>query len=563
MKSKKRTSANPIIFKANMKIGEAGAEDDSVFLHDCFVHTADLDTLLNLNCSERIVLGRTGIGKSALLQYILHTKKTCIKIEPDELALNYITNSTILPFFESLGVRLDNFYQLLWRHILVVALLKDKYSITNETAKNSLFQKLSDVFSRDKTKQLAIEYIEKWGDKFWLETLSRVKEVTSKIEESLRSGIDLSNIGVPVTASGAQKLSVETKDEIVHRAQQIVNDVQLSALAKVYELLDDDIFNDHHKPYYIAIDRLDENWVDNQLRYKLIRALVETIKSFKKVRNVKIIIALRLDLLQRVIQETRDSGFQEEKYESLYLNLRWSKEQLVQLLNNRINFLLRKQYSGDNIKLEDIVPEKIIEQNFLDYMLDRTLLRPRDVIAFMNAYLARMVGQQKITSTQVYEAEIDYSNSRLRALFDEWNADYTNISEYYSLLRERESHFPLSKFSKDDVDNFAISLGSLDIADEMKISGEKYIDENRDPIWLLSKWAKILYRIGLIGIKLDTHTSVLWSYQADAVISEHQITLDSIIYIHPMFWRSLGIHAKNRKKGNHAKNSKKFITSLS
>ena len=54
---------------------------------------------------------------------------------------------------------------------------------------------------------------------------------------------------------------------------------------------------------------------DDGLKYKLIRALIETIKSFRQVRSVKIVVSLRLDLLQRVISETRDSGFQSEKYE--------------------------------------------------------------------------------------------------------------------------------------------------------------------------------------------------------------------------------------------------------
>src|SRR6185503_17299237 len=34
---------------------------------------------------------------------------------------------------------------------------------------------------------------------------------------------------------------------------------------------------------------LDENWIDDPTRYKLIRALIEAIKTFRSVQNVKII----------------------------------------------------------------------------------------------------------------------------------------------------------------------------------------------------------------------------------------------------------------------------------
>lgn len=553
MSTKKKSANNPFVFKAHMKIGEPGAEDDGAYLKDCFVHSSDLEVLLDTNAPQRIVLGRTGMGKSALLSRIMDSKKSCVNIDPDELSLNYIANSTILQFFESLGVKLDIFYQLLWRHTFVVTLLRDKYGIVNEQAKKTCLSRLSEVFIRDKTKKAAVEYIEKWGSSFWLETESRVKEVTSAIESSLKAGVDLSDLGVPISASGAQQLTSETKEEIAHRAQAVVNQVQIQALSKVFDLLDQDVFNDQSKPHYIIIDRLDENWIDDRLRYKLIRALMETIKHFKKVHNVKVIIALRSDLLDRVIQHTRDSGFQEEKYESLFLKLRWNKQQLQELLESRVNLLVRKQYSGQKIGLADIVPPKIIEQTFMDFLFDRTLMRPRDVIVFMNTYLARMEGQHKITTTLVHEAEAEYSKSRLRALFDEWNTDYPNIAEYYSLLQGREPHFALSVLEEQNVGNFALTLGAFEGIDPMIEIAVQYIEGTKSKDCFLARWSKTLYRIGLIGIKPDANSSTLWSYQADAVISEHQINPESIIYIHPMFWRGLGIHAKN---------SKRFIKSL-
>ena len=305
-----------------------------------------------------------------------------IEIEPSDLSLNYISNSNILQFFEALDVSLDSFYQLLWRHIFVVALIQKKYGITNETAKKNFFLKLTDLFNKDGTKKHAIEYVEKWGSSFWLETESRVKEVTNTIETNLKGSIDialLDKIG-SLSASNAQKLSTAEKEEVVSRCRSVVNGVQLQALSKVFDLLNEDIFINSHKPYYVVIDRLDENWVESSLRFKLIRALIETIKSFRNVNNIKIIIALRADLLDKVIQETRD-----------------------------------------------------------------------------------------------------------------------------------------------------------------------YINKNKDLLWFMARWAKVLYEIGMIGVKTVSHDAVLWAYQAKPILPVQQITNETAIYIHPMFWRALGTNAKNSK----------------
>jgi hypothetical protein len=48
------------------------------------------------------------------------------------------------------------------------------------------------------------------------------------------------------------------------------------------------------------------------LRLRLIRALIETCMDFAGVKNAKIIVALRSDLLDRVYRFTRDIAFLNE-----------------------------------------------------------------------------------------------------------------------------------------------------------------------------------------------------------------------------------------------------------
>jgi ABC-type ATPase involved in cell division len=67
-------------------------------------------------------LGRTGAGKTALLKQILRKHRdTSTELSPEALALNFVTNSSVIQFFEEAGVHLDIFYTLLWRHIITGA----------------------------------------------------------------------------------------------------------------------------------------------------------------------------------------------------------------------------------------------------------------------------------------------------------------------------------------------------------------------------------------------------------------------------------------------------------
>ncbi len=119
-----------------------------------------------------------------------------------------------------------------------------------------------------------------------------------------------------------KKLTEEQIHDVKKRANEVVSRLQIQKLNEILSLLAEYSFDDPQKNYYIIIDQLDDNWAENDTRYKFIRALIEEIKVFRKIKNIKIIAALRLDLLRSVFNITRGSGFQEEKYESYILDIK-------------------------------------------------------------------------------------------------------------------------------------------------------------------------------------------------------------------------------------------------
>ena len=535
-------SKNQFRFRRNDAIGAADAESDSEFLVDCFVDTGDLQTIRDCLSPKRLIVGRTGVGKSALLRELSRVEDHVIELAPEVLALNYLTNSTILKFFEGLGVQLDPFYSLLWRHIFTVELIRHKFNIRNEERKSEFISLLTSIFQRDRAKEKALRYLEEWGSHFWEETEYRIREFTTKLESDLSAAVSTAGLGPELSVSGAEKLTEEQRQDVIQRAQHVVSGVQIKDLHEIMKLLQEDIFDDPQERFYLVIDRLDENWADEQIRYKLLRALLEAVRSFQQIQCVKIVLTLRSDLLDRVFRNTRDAGFQEEKYESLALRLRWSKADLETLLDKRMSKLIRRQYTSGPVKVKDILPNTRKSVTAVDYVLDRTFFRPREAILFLNECLSRAEGKAQITWQNIQSAEVEYSRKRLRSLADEWHAEFPQLPYYTKILAKRRTPFYFRTLERKDIDNFVSALfeEQLDLDDPITKAVQQYMDSAMTWEVLLDYLIRILYQVGVIGVKPDTITSVQWSHLNQPTLSAAQLGADVHLYVHPTFWMVLG-----------------------
>lgn len=537
-------------FRIHDTVGGADAESDQAFLKECFIETGDLDILLDCTDHRRIVLGRTGAGKTALLTHLTDKgSKRVINIEPEGLALSYISNCTILQFVEGLGVNLDTFFKLLWRHVFTVEIIKAHFHLDGAQSMGGLIAWLQSIFN-DKKRQheKALSYLEKWGSSFWEQTDYRIKELTTKLENELQSSISSSVPHFGAKLKAGTELTREERANVVERARFVVNQVQIQELSQVLNLLDD-ILDDPQEPYYVVIDKLDENWIEERLRYPLVRALIETVRDFRRVVNAKVVVALRRDLIDRVIKLSRAAGFQEEKYESLYLELNWTRRQLVELLDRRINRLVRRSYTKQATSHKDVLPSSIEGKPVVDYMLERTLMRPRDVIMFFNACIRHAVNNPEISVRMLKEAEGEYSRGRLRSLADEWVGDFPDLMNLTALLKNRPDRFKVRDLTDDDCLDALIKLLAVKDRKDGQLSALLSRVE-ADPIQMpqFRNWAvSVFYRVGLIGLKLETFDAVAWSMTGRRSISASEINGGTRVTVHPCYWRSLGIKPTQRR----------------
>jgi hypothetical protein len=372
-----------------------------------------------------------------------------------------------------------------------------------------------------------------------------VKELTEKVENAVR--LELGGEIEKFKAGGQydKRLSVDKKSELVARVRKVINAEQLSELANVIEMLATIEHQDQQKTYYILIDRLDENWVDVSIRFKLIRGLVESLKAFRKIRDLKILVAIRSDVLERVVQETRDLTFQREKLDDYFVHIKWTKSLLRQLVELRIQSLFRKQYTQSPIGFDDIFPNHVGSNHPFDYMVDRTLMRPRDIIAFVNECLNEAQGNYEVTATIIKRAEIQFSTKRKDSLEQEWQSAYPSIKRLMNLLASKnQSLLTMNELcSSSDIDELAMAIYGADRVgfDPLFEISKAYCDDK--PSNALAKMiVSILYRVGAIGVKLQAGVRYQFSHLDHPLLAVTQIPDGDVpIRVHPMLYGTFRI----------------------
>lgn len=531
-------------FRRNANIGNPEAELDGQFLYECYVDNGNLEVIMDTSNPKMFVLGRTGTGKSAILLKIKNEKPNqTIVVTPETLALKHISNSTVIRFFEDLGVKLEPFYKLLWNHVFAVELIKAKYHVNTEESKRSFFQRILPL-KKDKKKERAIAYLEKWGETFWEETEYRIKEITEKIEQELKGAIEPTIKDVKLLSiKGGLNLTKEQKSEVIERGKKVVNEIQMRELNEVIDLISNDLLTDNQKPFYVVIDKLDEDWVEEKLRYKLIKALLIAAKDFSKVANAKIIIALRQDLMERVFRLTRGAGHQEEKYDALCINIRWKEDELIEILDRRIDMLVREHYTKHTVRLFRLLPNAIDKKDPIKYILDRTFMRPRDAILFLNRCIELCIDKPKITAKIIKEAEKEYSKKRFRSVADEWQDDYPSLLDFSKLLKRKASRFSLCEIKEQEIGEIVLEILIKDktTKGELWHMANRYFEGRTSHINLRNELFSIFYKVGFLGVKFDPSEETKWSFKNEVYINPSELSDNVKIYIHKAFWSILDI----------------------
>lgn len=536
--------SNPVIYNG-ARIGQISAEADDEFLFKCFVDHPALSEIRDSSSPKMILLGSTGIGKTAFLRMIERQSERCHNIELQELSLSYISNSDIISFLMAVEVPMDHFFQALWKHVICIEYIKLRFKVDSEAKSLNFWQRIRDRFGKNEPKRKALLYLERWERKFWVSFDESVREITQSLERQIQANFSSEIDRFKADVGYARKLSEERKSSLQQRLKKFVDADLLSELAQVINLLSEyDV--DAKVTNFVLIDKLDENWVSGKIRVHLIRALIEALKSLRRIHDLKVVVAMRSDVMEKVIYDTRNLGFQSEKYEDYVQRVVWSSDQLKSLVNKRINYLFSRKYDSSNVFFENVFTDKIQKEKTISYLIDRTLMRPRDMITFVNICLEKAAGKASINQHDVLSSERIYSENRKNALIDEWRPMFPGIEPSLRLLEGRRQYFNLYELNTTDFVNSALNLfyenpafskdGLVSLIDKVT-SGSGGVTQ----VDMILAWAERLYLVGAVGVNASPSLPVQWFFKSQRRIDKGSLDLQSKVRIHPMLFASLGI----------------------
>jgi len=351
-------------------------------------------------------------------------------------------------------------------------------------------------------------------------------------------------------ASRGGEESTQTKAQQVDRFQRIVNDTQLARLNKMMTVLDEDVLDSSQHYTYVVIDDLDRDWVDERIANDLIRCLFRTVLDLKRVQNLKVLVALRSNIFQE-LDFGRRGGGQEEKFRALVLQMRWTRFDLEGLLNQRVHI------AGERVGLTaHTIAELLPNANNamgkpLDYLLDRTLLRPRDAIAFANECLGLGIGKPKLAWVDIKNAEQPYSEKRLMALRDEWKETYPGIDKTFSAFRRSPARMSKQELTTrlDEImllpstPTFEGVRWMTNVTSSMWASGP-------DDSWfdLYQPVLRLLFVVGFLGCEGD-RSKVPVFFQDNPLFVDHESNIEraDAFFVHRTYHAGLDIRAAGER----------------
>jgi hypothetical protein len=540
--------------QSNANLGGEQAEADPL-LEFVFYRSGDYETIESRLDSRCFIIGRTGSGKSAAFQHLEETHgKKVIRITPEDLSLPYIVDLRVIRYLDSLDVNLDLLYTALWKHVLLVEIIRRRYNVDSPIAKQNFLEIIRDRVKRDPAKKAALDYLDEFGSSFWCETDERVREITETFEERIdaeaKARFGLPHAGVSAGSDSGTIMTTESRAEQADRFQRIVNQTQLARLNKMLNVLDEDILDTPHQSLYVIVDDLDREWVDERVANDLIRCLFKTVLDLKRVRHLKVLVALRTNIFHELDFGAR--GGQEEKFRSLVLQMRWSKRDLEELIDERVRYVSKLNDSG-LMAVDDLLPHTNNTRGCaFDYILDRTLMRPRDTISFINECLSIHSANGRLTWSDITRAEKSYSENRLFALRDEWKPTYPGIQEVLALFRD--AVVPLSKDQLGKYLDEAMLLLS-----DPNFQGVRWMTTLSESMWSStneSSWAdlyhplaKMLYEIGFIGFVQSPDKPVMYSYDnPDFANDFSNLENTKEFLVHPAYHLALNVTSVYARK---------------
>ena len=491
VRRKKDTERKNVELIRSIYMGHPDALRD-IDLHEYFVETKEFYDAIEGRRS--IFVGRRGSGKSANFQEICSSvsKKANhvnVKILPDDFQLQRIT-SFLRNNMQTPDSRLT--FQSIWNYVLATEILKSLVEGTNLLYQYQLVG--------DTNRGRLLEIYKGNQEIFEMDFGSRTVYALDSV----------------MSPNGQH--SFEEKNRFAEAALKSLRDYDLNRRLREFATTAKITF-------FVVADDLDKHWDTNTPQsIDLLVGLLAEIGKMQKFfgPHLRVAMFLREDIFNTLAKHDEDLPKRD------FLRMRWTESNLRHLVAVR---LAKKvgDMSDEEVWLT-VFPENVRNIEASQYILARSLPRPRDVLDFCQKAIdqAQINEHTHVTEQDILDGEKQFSDALFFSVSSEFKVQYPNLDEILFEFVE----FP-EKVTWDAFNTFALKL----------------VQEKREVMrsWLGGKiitpyfLAEVLFNVGFIGVSRD-YQSTVYFYSGESFAGVRGLTSsEPIIHIHPAFKRFLEI----------------------
>lgn len=473
-------------------LGDIAAENEIKGLKVYFVRTGQFNQAKQGHA--RLVIGRKGSGKTAIFYEIRNSlgfgkSMLILDLKPEGHQFIKLKEAVINNL--SPGLK-EHTMTAFWNYILLSELA---YKILETDASYSQIDEKRRL-KYEKLKALYQEHDPGKGEDadFSQRLLLQVEKIVKRFSE-----ID--------TSKGSPKIT-----ELIYGSGDIrnLNDAICDYLSEKQSV-------------WLLIDNIDKSWPTRGATWEdilVVRALLEATRKIQrqieqKAVEFKCLVFLRTDIYESLLQDTSDKG------KDTPINLDWDDPLLFkEVIRKRIQ--VSTELTGIFDDIWPVIFDRIVgSEDSFNYILDRTLMRPRDLLNFLHKSIDVALNRNhgNVLSEDIKQAEKSYSEDML--LMTQFEIEDTH-PKYKNLL-----------YSFDGVKNL---LSKREIADIVLKHG---LPEDE-----IKNVTELLLWFGFLGVKIIATTEEKFSYMVGHNLHHLMQPIEdnsATFIIHPGFHKALNI----------------------
>ena len=475
-----------------LNLGSDSAERDiALGLADYFYHNSTYHKFSNSD--KTILVGNRGAGKSAVFKYMAAAEARkghlVIELSPEEYSYELLSQYLRSEKDGSWGKQ--SAYSVAWQYLLYNLIFKKivekKRGLLLGFQKNIYTYVINNLQSQD---------LNSIGILF--EYLKRLEQVKLASYESFYKSRELQAL-----------YSLEEIKDLLPSLKTILKKTRLK----------------------IFVDELDKGWDNSEDAKYFLAGLFQAAQKLNRIHaNLRVYISIRQELFDNIPQIYEDAQKIREDVEVI----RWGKAELLELIGLRIAhcFPEVRQHSGLR-RWNSIFASQILshESDSVDYIIDRTQLRPRELLQFCKLCLEYYCEGKRIDESTVFAAEEVYSEQKTKDLASEYRFKYPYLLDVFEVFRGRKNHF-----EKEELEYLLLAI----------VCGELHVD--RATSWVLEmdylELKKLLWHIGFLKAQVPQQRSK--SVTSGTYLGHYElptINLENVTHfcIHPAFCSFLSL----------------------